>query len=252
MARATVRFIGTGEAFDPRRPNTSLLYTGRQTLLIDCGYGVPHALWQTENDPNALDGVYLSHRHADHCFGLPALVVWMRAAGRERPLLLIGGEGASAWIREVLELGYEGAYAPDKCFPLEFVEVVPGTKRHLGGIELRTAVSDHAMRNHSVRVEADGRALCYSGDGAPTEATVSLFDGASVLVHECYGPVPEKSGHASAAQLLDLARYASVQTLCLVHLERAPATRDAIVDLIQRRASEQNVLLPVPGDVIDI
>ena len=247
-----MRFIGTGEAFDPRRANTSLLYTGRLKLLIDCGYGVPHALWQTEDDPNGLDGVYLSHRHADHCFGLPALVVWMRAAGRQRPLYLIGGEGASDWIRTVLELGYEGAYDPDKCFPLDFVEVAPGMKRCLGGIELSTAVSDHGMPNHAVRLEADGQALCYSGDGAPTDATMSLYTGASVLVHECYGSVPEGSGHANAAQLLEMAHYASVRTLCLVHLERGPAARDAIVDLIRRRASEHNVLVPVAGDGIDI
>ena len=41
VASATVRFIGTGEAFNPHLPNTSVLYSGRVKLLLDCGYGVP-------------------------------------------------------------------------------------------------------------------------------------------------------------------------------------------------------------------
>jgi ribonuclease BN (tRNA processing enzyme) len=37
-------FIGTGEATDPDLPNTSLLYRGARTVLLDCGTSVPPAL----------------------------------------------------------------------------------------------------------------------------------------------------------------------------------------------------------------
>jgi ribonuclease Z len=247
-----VRFVGTGEAFDPSLPNTSVLYAGRQTLLLDCGYGVPHAWWRLDTDPNTLDGVFLTHRHADHCFGLPALVVWMRIAGRQRPLRLLGGAGSSRWIREVLELGYEGAYASDKCFPLEFVEIVPGTPVTLAGVELSTAVSRHGTPNHAVRLEADGRALCYSGDGAPTDATRGLFAGCSVLVHECYRTESSVGGHAAACELLPMARDARVETLCLVHIEHGAATRESVAQFVSHHSLGQNTVIPAPGDVIQL
>ncbi len=252
MSTTKVRFIGTGEAFDARLPNTSILYAGRQTLLLDCGYGVPHAWWRLDTDPDTLDGVFLTHCHADHCFGLPALVVWMRVAGRERPLRLFGGGGSSHWIREVLELGYAGAYASGKCFPLEFVEVVPGTPLEVDGVELSTAVSHHGMPNHAVRLEADGRVLCYSGDGAPTDSTRALFDGCSVLVHECYRPEPGIDGHAAARELLAVARDAGVGTLCLVHVERLQATQEGVAQFVSRHCAEQNVVIPAPGDVVQL
>jgi len=247
---AKVRFVGTGEAFDPRLPNTSLLYQGRQTILLDCGYGVPHAWWSFDTDPNTLDGIFLTHRHADHCFGLPALVVWMRVAGRHRGLRLFGGAGSSGWIRDVLELGYAGAYEPGKCFPLEFVEVQPGRPVVVEGVELSTAVSAHGTTNHAVRLEADGRALCYSGDGAPTDSTRALFSGCQVLVHECYTPDPGVQGHADARELLGMARECQVHTLCLVHIERFSSTQAEVAQFVSHYGSDPNVLIPAPGDVL--
>ncbi len=250
--RASVRFVGTGEAFDPSLTNTSVLYRGHQTLLLDCGYSVPHAWWRMDADPDTLDGIFLTHCHADHCFGLPALVVWMRLAGRRRPLRLLGGRGSAVWIREVLELGYSGAYDSQKCFPIEFVEVAPGSTLHWEGLALSTAVSQHGATNHAVRIDADERSFCYSGDGAPTEATRSLFTECNLLVHECFRPSAGLDGHAHAEQLLELAREVRVDSLCLVHLESPPANRAAVADAICKRDPGQQVVIPAPGDAIDL
>jgi ribonuclease BN (tRNA processing enzyme) len=167
-------------------------------------------------------------------------------------LHLIGGEGSSRWIREVLELGYEGAYEASKCFALEFTEIAPASPRCFDGVELRTAVSDHPVSNHALRIEADGKALCYSGDGSPTDATRALFEAAAVLVHECYRPGPGVPGHANALELLELARTARVDRLCLLHLERGALNRQAVTAAIEARLASGEVLLPAPGDVIGI
>ena len=233
---ARVRYVGTGEAFDDRFGNTSLLYEGRATLLLDCGYAVPHAFWRIPLGPDELDGVYLTHFHADHCFGLPALLCRLGEDGRRRPLQLLGGPGAEAQIRAVLELGYPGMLGKAP-FQVMFREIEPERGIDVGPVRLDVAASGHSLPNFAVRITEGGRTLCYSGDGAPTDATRALYRGASLLVHEAYYAEPtEKRSHASAPEVIAMARDAGAQMLHLVHLSR-------------HAAPPSGVHCPRPGDV---
>ena len=246
---AEITFVGTGEAFDPELPNTSLLYRGDKTLLLDCGYAVPHALWRLSRDPDLLDAVYITHQHADHSFGLPALLLWMREEGRARRLDVIGGPGVGAWLARLLELGYPGAFRPGRCFPIEPIELAPGDALGMGNLTLRNAQSGHGVRNLALRIEEQGRWMCYSGDGRPTAATRELYASASVLVHECYASEQSPVGHATAVELLALARQCSVGRLCLLHRSRYDKQAiDAFV-LLQR---DVDVVVPRPGDTLPI
>jgi ribonuclease Z len=244
-------FVGTGEALDPELPNTSLLVRAAQTLLLDCGYAVPHALWRLTRDVDELDAVWISHVHADHVFGLPALLMWMRLGGRERPLTLLGGPGSAAALAQVLELGYPGSFAPHKCFPIHYVELRPGELGRLGPLELRVAASAHSVANHALRVEAPGmRSLVYSGDGAATEATRALCRGAAVLVHECFfasAAAAAAGKHGDLESCFELAREAGVETLALLHFARE--AKAAIRERALALASEDfELLLPSPGE----
>ena len=242
----SIIFVGTGEAFDADSPCTSILYRGSRTVLFDCGYAVPHALWRLTRDAELLDAVYVSHPHADHCFGLPALLAWMCSCGRTRPLNLLGGPGTSSWLPRLLELGYPGTFASDRCYTINPVEVHPGASMGYGALTLRTAQSEHGVANFAVRVEEGPTALCFSGDGAPTAATRELYRGATVLVHECFGRLPGTSGHAHFAEVIDVAVEADADTLCIVHVAieaRTDVQRDA-----STVGAPPRIVLPAPGD----
>ncbi len=257
-------FVGTGEALDPTLPNTSLLIRGPSTLLLDCGYAVPHALWTITRDPNELDAVWISHGHADHCFGLPAVLLWMRLEGRQRPLTVFGGPGSRARLEQILELGYPGSYAPHKCYPIEFVELLAGELTRFGGLELRTAPTVHSLANWALRIdfaespESRLRSLVYSGDGAPTPASRSLCAGVSLLVHECFAVEPPagERKHGDLRGLLELAREASVDTLAVLHF--AADEREAIAAAVGTttgdpdRFGQFEILMPRPGDRISL
>ena len=243
-------FVGTGEAFDPSLPNTSLLYRGARTLLLDCGYRIPHAFWSLSEDPNLLDGVYVTHLHADHSFGLPALFLWMREEGRTRPLRVFGGPGVARWLKKLLELAYPGAYAEDRCFPIEPAEVLPDRPVEWDGLELGAARSDHPVHNSSVRITEGALSLCFSGDGAPSEATRDLYRGASVLVHECYAADQPVRGHATVHEVLKLADECEVGTLCLLHIGRRQKAR--VAEIVAAHPGRARVLIPAPGDRLPI
>ena len=251
----SLTFVGTGEALDPTLANTSLLLRGPRTLLLDCGYSVPHAFWRLTQDPDLLDGIWISHAHADHCFGLPALLLWMRLQGRQRPLTLLGGPGSRARLEPVLELGYPGSYAAHKCYAIEHVEVAAGDAStpptSWGPLSLRAAASTHSVVNYAVRVEVPGqRSLMYSGDGAPTPGTRALARGVSILVHECFSTAANRK-HGDVDGCVALAADAGVQTLALLHFA-AEAKLDIRARAAQLDQGQFELVFPAPGDRLSL
>lgn len=242
---AELVFVGTGEAFDGELPTSSLLYRGRRTILLDCGYAVPHALWRITRNPDVIDAITISHSHADHSFGLPPLVAWMKRAGRTRPLFVIGQRGIEPWLNQLLEMGYPTAGLGFR-FPIVPLELVPGSPIHVGPIELSSAYSLHGVDNLAVRVSDGSTSFCYSGDGAPSEATRLLFQGANVLVHECLTVSRNVEGHATLRVVVDLAEACQVKMLCLVHV--AEEEREAMRAALSTLPTTRHVLLPRPGD----
>ncbi len=245
--RVELVFCGTGEAFDPERGNNSLWVRGSRQVLVDCGFAAVERVWRAGMRPNDLDVLYLTHQHADHTFGLPALLLWMRLGGRTRPLVVAGGPGTSRWAGALIDLGYPGSLAPPKCFPVEFCELEPGEPTVVSGVGLTCAPSDHSVPNHAVRIEMDGAVVCASGDGAPTAQSTALFQGADALVHECYWAAGEpREGHGTFDVVTGVARRAEVGCLFLVHI--GLGEREAVARACRRHRPPPQLHVPGPGE----
>lgn len=246
--RPRIRFVGTGEAFDEGRVNCSVLFEGTKTLLLDCGPTVPWALWRTHPAADALDALYLSHFHGDHVFGVPFLLMRWHTDGRTAPFTILGQRGTAEHVEALTRLAYRSVWDA-LSFPLAFVEVEPGAPVVWQGWTFAVAESHHSQRNLSLRLEADGVALGYSGDGAPTEATRALYRGVDVLVHEAYAETAPPPAHASIPQVLKVAREAAARAVALVHLERTLRPRiDAVLG--EGEVWHPCVLVPDPGDEV--
>ena len=151
-----VTVIGTGEAFDSGLGNNAFVLDGRgvPTILVDCGYQIPERLWATGLH-RKLDGIYLTHTHADHSFGIVPLIGRFLVERRERPLPVIGHSGVGSFVRRALDLGYPGM-RENLPFPLEFITVSPARRLDFGALSLACARSDHGVLNLSVRFECAG------------------------------------------------------------------------------------------------
>lgn len=243
--------VGAGAAFDPELANTSLLYRDGAgfAMLLDCGYAVPHALWRLSQDASLLDAVFVTHIHADHTFGLPALLAWMKSRCRERPLTVAGGPGIERWLWKLLDLGYPGSYAPEKCFRIDAVEVSPGEAwAPVERLSVRVAESDHKVRNSSVRVDSPEGSVAYSGDGDITEGTAALFANVGVLVHESFTDLEPRGGHAAAKGVVAMAEAAAVGCLALVHV--ATEEQEAVRARVRAYDGPLDLVMPAAGDVL--
>jgi ribonuclease BN (tRNA processing enzyme) len=244
---ADLTFVGTGEATDPDRPNTSILYRGGCNLLFDCGYSVPRAFWRLTRDPDLLDAIFISHQHGDHTLGLPGLLLWMREAGRSEPLRLVASAATARAVREIIDLAYPGLLENEQMFPVEILIVEESCA--LGFCTLRVARSDHGEENLALRIEEGAFAVCLSGDGGMTDATRELYRGAELLVHECHRAEPGSPGHANARELFPAAAELGVGRLAVVHV--AVGEHEA-VSALANETHGLPVLLPSPGDRIGI
>jgi ribonuclease Z len=236
--------LGCGEAFDDLLPNTSLLVQFGSTLLLDCGFSAVPQVWKNTAGADQIDAIYISHAHADHYFGMPALLGRMWEESRTKPLQILSQAAVLDQLRDLLELGYRGL-AGRFNYEIEYRPVAAGQTAALGDACLYFAPSTHSASNLAVRIEAGGKVLCYSGDGMFTDAGKELFSGAGLLVHEAYS-FDHSPVHADIGRLMDMAERQSVQHLALVHVQRT-LRRNAtpILDLMGRGAGR--VSLPDPG-----
>src|SRR5437660_9361504 len=113
--------LGSGEAFDETLGNTSALVIAQSTVLIDCGYAGPFQVWRHDASADLVDAIYISHAHADHYFGLPALLTRMWEARRTKPLTIISQPPVLQQIAQLLDLGYAGLRKRFE-FPIENIE----------------------------------------------------------------------------------------------------------------------------------
>jgi ribonuclease BN (tRNA processing enzyme) len=240
--------LGCGEAFDQDLFNTSILVrTGAATLLLDCGYSIPPRVWHAVADPNEIDAVYISHAHADHFFGLPALLGRFWEDGRTRPLTIISQPPVLADIQTALELGYRRLSTRFR-YQMNFLAAVPGEPVEAHSARFSFGATRHSVSNFAVRIEAAGKVLCYSGDGMFLTASRRLYKGADVLIHEAYF-FDESPIHADIGAVIEMAEQDGVRQVALVHVQRDVRRKpERIHEAIAR--SRTAVTLPEPGGIL--
>jgi ribonuclease BN (tRNA processing enzyme) len=254
-----IQFIGVGEAFDERYPNTSILVSLKALekeshVLLDCGFTAAAAYYAYAGLGAGLDAVWVSHFHGDHFLGLPLLLLRFWEEGRTKPLTVVGQPGVEEKIWFALELAYPG-FRSRLGYSVHFFEAVAGKTLQLLGVQWSFAVNDHSVVTPclAVRLDCHGRSLFYSGDGRPTLATAELAANVDLLVHEAFGLESETPGHGGVPGCLELARSVGACNLALVHVNRRVRREkaEAIRVMLTKAMGEQG-FLPEPGDLITL
>lgn len=87
-----LKMVGTGSAFSKKFYNNSALvtFTNGYNLLIDCGHSVPKGLYDLGIPLDTIDGILITHTHADHIGGLEEVALYNKfvRGGRKIDLLI--------------------------------------------------------------------------------------------------------------------------------------------------------------------
>jgi len=245
-------FLGVGEAFDEKLPNTSILIhcgagSSLVTLLLDCGFTAPPQFWREEPEVDTLDGIWISHFHGDHSFGLPALLVRFQEERRTKVLTILGQKGIDSFALKSLDLAYPGFYKKIE-FPIRFLEVEPEKDVEVFGLHFQSAANIHSQRDLALRIDAHEKSIYYSGDGKPTPDSMTLAMGSKLIIHEAFHMETELPGHGTITGSIEMAKRCEASNLALVHIQRDERSR--VIDRAQQfndLAGSLNVMIPEPG-----
>ena len=239
---------GCGAWPDRGRPCSGYLVEHESfSLLVDPGYATFSALLE-HTTAAAIDAVYVTHGHPDHCVdlnpllrarvlieeGLPALPVYA-PRGALDVVLALDRPG-------MLDAGYT-LHQLDGGEPLRF-----------GPFAAETRMLPHFLPNLALRLEAGGRVLAYTGDTGPSPEVGRLARDADLLLAEAtYAdevPADSRKHLSSATVAGEHAAAAGARRLLLVHLQ--PGTDPEAALAAARRRCEAEVLVAAPGLVLRV
>jgi ribonuclease Z len=103
-----ITFLGTssGKTSIKRFHSSLFISTKKYNLLVDSGDGISRALIQNKIDFNSIDGIIITHLHADHFSGLASLITQMKLANRTIDLKIFIHKSLVDVIKEFLLRSY--------------------------------------------------------------------------------------------------------------------------------------------------
>jgi ribonuclease BN (tRNA processing enzyme) len=211
--------LGSGASFPGAGHACSgyLLEAGGTRVMLECGAGsVANAASVT--DVTTLDGVVVSHTHADHFADLYTLQAALRFAPQGAvgcvPLHLPAGlfEMMGCLLSEHGRAELVEAYRPHVLRDGESVTI--------GEITLVPRAVEHAGPTFAFMVEAGGARLGYTADARYDVALRDAVAGCDVLLCECTLPTAYAGAapHLAPAEAGRLATEAGARLLVLTHL----------------------------------
>ncbi|MEO6040993.1 MAG: MBL fold metallo-hydrolase [Croceibacterium sp.] len=164
----------------------------------------------------AVDAVFWTHDHADHCHGIDDL----RPMRFSRTSPIPGFASAETARRLSLRFSYafSGRYGYPTIIQLESLELL---RIHQGFGVSSVEMPHGPSRSTGYRFETDGKSIAYATDFSEiTDDMLALFEGVDVLVCDCLRREPHPT-HASLAMALDLSQRAQVRLTVLTHLDKS-------------------------------
>lgn len=278
-----ILFLGTGASLPSREraPSCIAVRGGSEIILLDCGEGSQRQLMVSPFSFMKIGGIFITHMHGDHFFGLPGLLQTMGLSGRKAPLTVCGPTGFSAAAAAVL-----GACEGDIPYELTLRDISPGDALEFKDLTVEAFATEHGIpslgylvRAHDSRGHFDkskalalgleqadfaklqagetvngvppeavmgptrkGRIIAYSGDTLKCASLQEAVAGADVLIHEAtYG---ESEAENARLYMHSTARQA------------AETARDAecsalIITHISNRYDDREVLRAEAREVFD-
>ena len=187
--------LGVGDAFSARWYSSCLAleHEGR-FVLVDCPHPIRKMLREGlgEVDLDRVEGVALTHLHADHASGLEGYAYFsFFVLGRKARLLAHPAVRERLWSGSLAasmdhlgEPGTEGARQASEEDYFDFVSVTEESPASLGPFRIECRRTRHHIPTTAFRISAGGATLGYSADTAFDPGLIEWLGSADVVVHE--------------------------------------------------------------------
>lgn len=204
-----VLMIGTGSAFSRKYGNTSALVRldSGYNLLIDCGFTTPTDLDKRGVKLTDIDGILITHLHADHVGGLEEVAFKNRYIHGHRKIDLLVSDDLDRdlWLHSLkggLEHTEEGICTIHDYFNVHLLDEI-GSDPSIAGEEIFIHRTQHVPYKHSFAVSIGN--MLYTSDTKFDPEWLDDLSGHEVIFHDCQ--LFRGGIHASLQELLTLPKY---------------------------------------------
>ena len=172
-----ITVLGSGSAYsDLNRFNSAyLVEIAGLTLMIDCGSDALRALQKAGVNLFSIKDIFITHMHADHCGGLPAVLTAMHVQGRINPISIhipsTQLEFVRSWFANLF------IYNERWSFKMELLPLSAGRRKLAENIELEFVSTDHLEKyaesarkfgidplSFAVIIREEGKSFFFSSD----------------------------------------------------------------------------------------
>lgn len=217
----------------PRASAGYLVEHGDTAIKLDFGRGNLVNMAITHPHGVTLNAIILSHTHPDHLSDLIQYLQIYTLMVAEKTitqnLQIFGPEGFASYferLRDVIIIPWDHGPTVHELHNDEFM---------IGSIHVTTHPMHHAIADVGVRLEADGKTVCYPGDTGPNANLVALASGVDILLTECYADNSETNEfHMRPTDVAQLARDAHVKKVVLTHWQTDPGIRTQRLQQIKK------------------
>jgi ribonuclease BN (tRNA processing enzyme) len=217
-------------------------------VLVDLGNGALGALHRYA-DPLAIDAVFLSHLHADHCLDLCGYYVLRKyhPTGQQPRIPVYGPDGTADRMARAYDLPLE----PGMHEEFDFRPYDGGVE--LGPFRVQPIPVEHPVPAFGLRVSANGATLGYSGDTGPCEGFDAVAAGVDLLLAEASFESREENPtklHLTGAECGTAATKGGSRRLVLTHVPPWHDPQEALREA--RTTYDGEVTLARAGDVYEL
>jgi ribonuclease BN (tRNA processing enzyme) len=186
-------------------------------LVLDMGNGALGELHRYV-DPVLVDGVVLSHLHADHCLDLCGFYVLRRyhPSGHQPRIPVWGPADTAVRMAKAYDLDEDPGMNEEFDFRSYGEEDV-----QLGPFTVTAVPVAHPVTAYSLRINCQGRVLVYSGDTGVCDGAVLAARGADLFLCEASfleGEDNPPDLHLTGAEAARIAARAGARRLVITHV----------------------------------
>lgn len=180
--------LGTGGAINDGLPYNAFIVD--DTLLVETPPDIMNSLYREGIDRNNISAIYISHFHADHCFGLPFLLLKNFFDGYTSAIDIYGPEGIKQRVLDLCAL----AFGPESKM-LSWVntyvrchEVKEGKKVKVSAKYSVTPIKMfHSEETYGFNLDAGVKRLLYIADSYWDMSLLSCMDDADAILIDLNG-----------------------------------------------------------------
>lgn len=213
-----------GEVRNRRTRSSILIESGGKRLLVDCGPDLREQLLAA--NVATLDGVIVTHDHADHCHGIDELRAVEQMLGRPVPLY------GRAHVLESLQQRFRYIFSSRSFYRAVADPVVLADTLDFGEARIRFVDQPHGgITSVGMRIDEKARSAVYAIDfNDLSDEMRVLYEGAEVWISDCLSRRPHPT-HTHLDAVLGWARELRIGQLYLSHLNNSMDYRTLVTEL---------------------